>query len=289
MQSGSKSSNLDFQIFLNLLCFPWLSRLNFLWVGKDIIPQAEPKLVEWPVLSLTRESTLYDTAAYVHTAVFSTHNSQCTYKCFIHKQLLFTHSTSHRILHAYTRCCSRFSWEVTATGVRISPSPLQPPNCLAFHFIGSSLYERNPKFSFFLTATYSRGESTQRRVRTLSRRSYHLFLQLANQSLPLPFFLFVPFFRIFPRSPYAYKEVMNIIDSGSGEVVVCTPASCNTPVHQCLLHTMQDIAAHQVWFPNKKLKLCRPLKLLKEQFKNSVSFLQYQNYIKSMAILQGDL
>lgn len=66
---------------------------------------------------------------------------------------------------------------------------------------------------------------------------------------------------------------MHIIDSGSGEVVVCTPASCNTPVHQCLLHTMQDIAAHQVWFPNKKLKLCRPLKLLKEQFKNSVSFL----------------
>lgn len=198
MQRGSKNSNLGFQTFFNLLYFPWLSGLNFLWVCKDIIPQAEPKLVEWPVLCLTRESTLYDTAAYVHTAVFSTHKSQCTYKCFIHKQLPFTHSTSCRILRAYTGCCSSFSWEVTATGMRISPSPLQPPNCLAFHFIGSSLHERNSKCSFFLIATYCRGESTQRRTRTLSSGSYHFFLQLANQSLPLPFSLFLPFFSDFP-------------------------------------------------------------------------------------------
>lgn len=187
MQSASKNSNLGFQNFLNLQYFPWLSRLNFLWVCKSLTPQAEPKLVEQPVLSLTRESTLYDTTAYMHTAVFSIYYRQYTHEHFIHKQLPFTLSASCRILQAYTCCCSKFSQEVTATGMRISPSPLQPPNCLAFHFIGSSLYQRNSKFSFFLIATYCRGESTQKRTRTLSRASLHSPDGQSVSSCLLPF------------------------------------------------------------------------------------------------------
>lgn len=146
---------------------------------------------------------------------------------------------------------------------------LQPPKCLAFYFTGSSLYQRNPKFSFFLIATYCRGESTRRMMRTFSRGS---LLSPAGQSeSALAFFPLSPiFFWFFPQSPYPYKGVMQ---TGSAGAVLCTPPSLNILCTKAFLHAKQNITGDEIWFPNKQIKFCVLLKLLKEQFKNSVSFL----------------
>lgn len=141
--------------------------------------------------------------------------------------------------------------------------PSNPQTLLPFFFIGSILYQRNPKLSFFLISTYWRGESTQRRVRTLSRGS--LLFPAGQPESPLAFFIFLPFSPdFFPQSPHPYKELMHTLDL-VGQLCACHRAS--THCTNAFIHAIQNITGHQIWFPNKQLKLCILQKLLKNNLK----------------------
>lgn len=84
--------------------------------------------------------------------------------------------------------------------------PFSPstPKVSSLYFKGSSLYQRNPKFCFFLIATHCRGESTQRRTRTHSRGS---LLSPYGQSVSPCLFSFSPTFSLFsPKVPVPIKR-----------------------------------------------------------------------------------
>lgn len=129
------------------------------------------------------------------TQLCSPHTTCSTHNCFIHKQLPFTLSALCGILQAYTGCCRRFSSEVTATGMRISPSPLQPPKCQAFILRGLVYIREIQNFVSFLSPHTVEGRAPRGgRGHTAGD---HFFLHMANQS-PLAFFPFLPLFPYFP-------------------------------------------------------------------------------------------
>lgn len=111
------------------------------------------------------------------------------------RQMSFTCSALHRTLHDFTCCCNRSSWEATATGLRISPFLLQPPDCVALYFVRFSLYSRKPKFNFSLSHTVegrrprggqgcSSGNPTSKIQGYTPRRSAILFeLLVVNQKV----------------------------------------------------------------------------------------------------------